>query len=432
MLLAALLLLGSNPDARELPRRVQSTSEALYRVGHVTGRLERVGDFDGDGLDDFVAGCSGVARREDWIDLCSSASGATLRTLWHRGLPSDPAGSWCVGGDLDGDGRGDIAIGTAQADDGKGRVIVLSLADGRLLREVRGERLGEGFGSAVAFVPDVDADGHDELLIGAVEHGATESVRAPGPGFVTLRSGADGRELWHARGAVGGMGFGADVECAGDVDGDRRTELIVQHDRLAGLAPVVLSSVKGEVVRLPLAIDRDAWVRAGGDVDGDGNPEVVFWSVVPRVLTLATGLERMQLPNVDRELPSRWTTVRGVGDLDGDGCTDVALGEPNFNLWGMQHVESKRRPAPDLKRMSLEEAVAAPTFPWCMTPEPGAVHVYSGRSKQPLLVVFGPADSMRGLGGDALVLPDVDGDGAADLLVRDENVAFAMRGPGAR
>src|SRR5262245_11547108 len=86
------------------------------------------------------------------------------------------------------------------------------------LHESYGHAAKDGHGYAVAFAGDTDGDGHDDLLVGAPQN--TWGPPATGPGYVEVRSGADGWILHSLAGAIDGDAFGSSVAGIGDVDLD--------------------------------------------------------------------------------------------------------------------------------------------------------------------------------------------------------------------
>src|SRR5262249_17520528 len=142
------------------------------------------------------------------VYLLSGKTGGLLRTY----LPPENAGSfgWYVAriGDLDGDGRSDLAVGAPFVRDSGGETIghawVLSSADGSVLRHRKGTDHRGGFGAVLAAVSDLDGDGKDELAVAAP---ATEDQKRVLPGEVWIYSGATGSELRHWVGGQPGEQF---------------------------------------------------------------------------------------------------------------------------------------------------------------------------------------------------------------------------------
>src|SRR5262249_24086152 len=121
-------------------------------------------------------------------------------------------------GDADGDGRGDLIVGTDSL------LTVVSGATGRPLYSIHADQPGD-FAHATAFsTVDVDGDGRAEIVVAAPH---TADIGLPDAGAVFLISGATGRRLWVSRGATAGALFGASAAVIGDLNGDGLPDLAV-------------------------------------------------------------------------------------------------------------------------------------------------------------------------------------------------------------
>lgn len=170
--------------------------------------LAPLGDLDGDGVRDFVAGMSPLrlsAGNHGLAFACSGRDGEILRVL-----SSERGGTWfgssvADAGDFNGDGRTDIVVG-GNYGNAVGLVVVFDGATGeRLLSLVEGDRAAS-FGQTVAGVPDLDGDGCAEILVSA-----PGDRRTPTPGRVLVFSSRTGRSLYELHGERAGDCFGAAV-----------------------------------------------------------------------------------------------------------------------------------------------------------------------------------------------------------------------------
>jgi hypothetical protein len=156
--------------------------------------------------------------------------GLSSQPLFMRDADSTGAafgsGFASVLGDLNGDGTPDIyavdfsnrALGPAT-----GRAYVFSGVDGATLLTITGDSAGEGFGIGPAVAGDLDGDGRADLVVGSWQYGGA----AWSGGRVTVRSGQDGHVLEAITGKVPGETLGFDAAGIGDVDGDGRTDYLV-------------------------------------------------------------------------------------------------------------------------------------------------------------------------------------------------------------
>jgi FG-GAP repeat len=229
--------------------------------------------------------------------------------------PFDSFGSaLAVVGDLDGNGTNEVAVGAPGSTTPQGGAvwILFLAADDSVLAAARIDALTAGltldandnFGASLAALGDLDGDGHLELAVGAPNRGPGLFL---GPGAVFVLSldeaGAvlDRYELAEGVGGVPGptsaTGFGVALAALGDLDGNGITDLAVSDSTGGAAAEIVwLLELQADASALAaVAIAQDHAAFAGLPVAGDG---------LGRALA-------------------------GLGDLDGNGTPDLALGEPN-------------------------------------------------------------------------------------------------------
>jgi hypothetical protein len=240
--------------------------------------VDGAGDVDGDGHADLVVG----APDADAVHVYSGADGGLLRKIEFGG-GVDFGYSVAGAGDMDGDGRPELIVGAPRRFDfaEDGWALVYSGADGSLLHFFAGQ--GEAwalFGAAVADAGDVDADSRADVLVGSP---VDELI--PDEGEAWVFSGRTGAALHRFRAESSTeIDFGQSVDGAGDVDRDGHADLLISvHNdgymqQLAG-GVRVYSGKDGSTLRLLEGIaPGDAFgacVRAAGDVNGDGRPDLI-------------------------------------------------------------------------------------------------------------------------------------------------------------
>lgn len=466
------------PAAR--PARPLTPADALYVVSEIAGAIVPVRDANADGFGDLVVARGHERGAVRSFDLISSKDGSGIRRLYACDAPDRPAPfAWDAGGDIDGDGTADLLLGFPDDASGAGRVLAISGASAKTVLDLRGSEPDERFGTSLAFLGDVDRDGRDDFVVAAVQANPQFPVygrrilryesttsgdittrriqfedgtwvdedayvrerlssRSLAPGFVSLRSGSGGAELWRAHGTNDGHAFGTSMRAVGDLDGDRVLDLAAGCDARSLLAPTLLSGASGRpIARLD---PKSGPVGGVGDVDRDGIPDLYVDTLDSyrtskmghvRILSGRTRAQLFQLPYPDWW--SEYGTTTGVGDLDGDGHADVALGDGNFNLLAERNPGGTPGCEVDVTKLTLDQAIALESQPWCsFTWESGCAVVYSGRTRKAIFGVWAPPGSRQGLGLEVAALPDVNGDGAPDLIVADGSSAFAFAGPGRR
>ncbi|MEM1013323.1 MAG: dockerin type I domain-containing protein [Planctomycetota bacterium] len=309
--------------------------------------LDGAGDVDGDGLADIIVGAvdatpngllSGAAR------VFSGLDGSLIHDF-EGSTSGDQFGYSVAGlGDLNGDGRSDLAIGAVDANGFDGTVRVHSGLTGNVLFEVDGlVSSTEGLGFSLSAAGDVNNDGTPDLVIGAVY--ANNST-----GRARVVSGIDGSTLYTYDGPSLGAFFGASVSAAGDVDDDGYDDFAISAPRstaegfdsgrvrvYSGRTGGVLRTLDGVSYGNTSGEQFGFAVDLAGDVDNDGTPDLVISAVDAdinatnagnaRVFSGATGAELFDFEGTSfSQLAGQ--DVAGVGDVNSDGFDDVIIGLP--------------------------------------------------------------------------------------------------------
>ena len=340
VLLLAIAALASS-IAWALPGEVLTEQKISSVSGNFTGMLESddqfgysvacLGDLNGDGTADLAAGAlndddGGLNRGAVWVMLMNSdgtvAVSQKISALagGFSGVldDSDVFGvSLAPLGDLDGDGVPDLAVGACNDDDGglnRGAVWLLFLnADGTVkahqkISSTEGAFAGildngDAFGSALCSLGDLDSDGIADLAAGA---SADDDGGADRGAVWLLFLNPDGTVKAHQKisasttsllSLVNSDAFGSSLAAFDDLDGDAVADLAV-----GAIGDDNGGALRGAVWILNL--NADGTVRASQKLsDTQG------------------GFEGL-LENTDQF----GSSVAPVGDLDGDGVTDLAVG----------------------------------------------------------------------------------------------------------
>jgi len=322
---------------------VDSHQKISDTQGNFTGTLHNydgfgdsvasLGDLDGDGVADIAVGATGdddggSNRGAVWVlfldpngivkdhQKISDTEGNFTGTLDH----SDWFGASVASlGDLDGDGTTDIAVGTPGDDDGgskSGAVWVLFLDPNGMVKNHQKISRTEGnftgaidsgdlFGSSVASLGDLDGDGVTDLAVGAAwdDDGATWAGAVwvlflyPNGTVKSHQKISNDEGNFSGTLEVGDL-FGYSVASLGDLDGDGVTDIAV------GLNMCYGEGCSGTGAVWVLFLNSDGTVKSHQRInDNEGN---------------FTGT----LDNLDQFGRS----ITSLGDLDGDGINDAAVG----------------------------------------------------------------------------------------------------------
>ena len=313
-----------NPPQSQNPNGPITAPRAIHNV-----------DVDGDSRSDIIFVGQGWSGPGLNIRVKRSNGDGTW-THWSEILP-DGAGVHTyptLTGDVDGDGRTDV-IFVGQNWSGPGLNIRVKRSNGDGSWTPWSQVMGDGAGvhSHPAHTGDVDGDGRTDLIfIGQGWSGGGLNIRVK-------RSNGDG--TWTSWSQIHGDGAGVHTHRVhtGDVDGDGRTDLIFVGQNWSGT---------GLNIRVKRSNGDGTWTHWSqihgdgggvhvhpshvGDVDGDGRTDLVFvgqnWS--------GSGLNiRVKRSNGDGTW-THWSDIlpdgggvhaypAHIGDVDGDGRDDLVF-----------------------------------------------------------------------------------------------------------
>jgi len=298
-------------------------------------------------------------------------------------------------GDVNGDGVSDLIIGARGAGppgggvgrtyivfgstDGFGSALDISMLDGSNGFVLNGEELGDRSGWSVSAAGDINADGIDDLIVGAPF--ASSNANFSGQSYVVFGSDSgfsssiglgdlDGLDGFVINGEAEGDQSGQSVAGAGDINGDGIDDLIIGAHRagpnglLSGRSYVVFGSTtvyptpfelssldgtNGFALNGESANDRAGFsVATAGDVNGDGIDDVIIGAFLAQGTAFNSGrsyivfgsdepfaslIELSSLNgsdgfilNGDAENEYAGRSVASAGDFNGDGFDDLIIG----------------------------------------------------------------------------------------------------------
>jgi hypothetical protein len=351
-----------------------ATSPAwTYFVWGTTGTVSGAGDFNGDGFEDVVAS-SGIGP----LLFLGSTSGLSAQFVWAGEAPrSDefPAGV-ASAGDVNGDGFADVLAGGVDPWDSRDRSAYV-LPGGDMI-PIPPPDWSSPIGGRIAAAGDVNRDGYPDIAVSNPDFG---SGRGQALVFTGSARGLGSEPVWKVDGQEPNSHLGTSLEGAGDVNGDGYSDLILAtaNGPSLGIQTRVYQGHAGGLGALPSwNNDRGPGLSAVlsgiGDINGDGFSD----AAVGRHVFLGTASSLTTSPSWETAVCD---ALMAVGDVNGDGFSDVACKATPLRIF----------------RGSA-----------------------SGLEQTPLQIAPNVASSVTTL----LSAADVNGDGFSDLLVS------AIEGPG--
>ncbi len=428
-------------------------------------------DLDGDGLVDLVVAARrsmGVESREGvvWVYL-GTAGGYLASPSWtyrRSGESHAECGTGLAVGDLDADGRPELAIGCPGYTDTVSDVGIVDLFDGEDLAagpvtSIAGTTQGDSYGADVEG-GDLDGDGDEDLVIGGWASGSHRGIVG----------------LWWNDGGTLVAGDRVDVEshvegvgraiAVADQNGDGIADLAVATGESDGWG---FSGVSwwwpGATEGIALTDDPPDWrawldatglgSAAAGDFDGDGHAELAISDDEDRILTVSDAATTTAF---DGEAGDYGTTVVAA-DVDGDGLSDLVVASgsgassgsawPNAQLFVHRGTAAGLEETPATGLVPITEGWGNPLALGALGDvdgdgfeDVGYADSFLGLGEGTLNVLFGGAgfgtrtqvltpDVTEGSFGDAIApAGDVNGDGYADVLVAAPNASVSFPGAG--
>lgn len=413
-----------------------------------------------------VSGSFGAGRAY----VFSGADGSLLHTISTPNPQSNSHFGDAVGlGDTNADNKADLVVGAPLENVGfnndQGRAYVFSGADGSLLHTLNTPDVqsGANFGDAVA-AADTNSDNNADVAVSAPgwDDGLTEDE-----GRAYVLNGSNGTLLLTLNNPANesGPAFGGTLQM-GEVNGDGRADIAVSA-HLEDVGPnqnegsaYVFSGLDAAVIYTLNTPNPEAFANfseglAMGDTDGDGRADIIVGTPHEDVLgqnnqgrvydySGVNGTLRRTTDIIDFRTFAGFGISSAIGEVNGDGRQDVAVGSPGVGTGGRVQVFSSTSRAP-IHRLQLPVPQAGAGFGGALAigetngdgradivvgaetedvtvdtityTDQGRVYVFSGANGALLHTLDSPNPEDNARFGDALATGDVNADGRADIAV---------------
>ncbi len=241
--------------------------------------VSSAGDVNGDGYSDVIVGATGLGRAYIFFGGILMDTIADV-TMIREVTSSFFGGSVSSAGDVNGDGYDDVIVGAYQYSGSRGRAYIFlggapmdSIAD----LKMTGEAASINFGESVSSAGDVNGDGYSDIVIGAQMYSFSTGRAYIYFGGVSMDTIPDVTMTGEAMNSK----FGYWVSSAGDVNVDGYDDVIVGAMGSTGRAFIYLGSAAIDNVAdvsMTEELKADAFgcsVSGVGDVNGDGYADVI-------------------------------------------------------------------------------------------------------------------------------------------------------------
>ncbi|MGQ0501926.1 MAG: FG-GAP-like repeat-containing protein [Panacagrimonas sp.] len=426
---------------------------ASFGAGNLPSSIA-VGDLNGDGRPDLAA--TNFFGNNVSVLLNTAAPGAPLGYAAAANFAAGTGPNAIAIGDLNGDGRPDLAVANRGIEGGSGgsvSVLLNTAAPGAAINYAAPANLSAGSSPRSVAVGDVNGDGRPDL---AVANQDSNNVS------VLLNSTLPGETLPSYAAAVNFATGAVPVSVAlSDVNDDGRPDLAVANNAGANVSVLLNTTAPGAVspryaTAANFAAGTGPFSVAVGDVNGDGRPDLALANSVSDNVSVLLNTTIVGVASANYAAAASFGASVGprsiaVADFNGDGRPDLALA--NYRSASVSVLLNTAAPG-----AANPSYAAAANIPTGAGPQSVAVGDVNGDGRPDLTVANLDASYVSVLlnttaAGDgaptyaaavnltagnrtsSVAVGDVNGDGRPDLAVANANsnnvsVLLNTAGPG--
>jgi len=336
-----LVVVNQNSDSISVFRNTSTsgsitTGSFAAKVDFATGTYPwsvTIGDLDGDGKPDLAVANWSSSTVSVFRNTATSGS-ITTGSFAAKVDFATGDGPWSVAiGDLDGDGKPDLAV--ANVNSSTVSVFRNTATSGSITTDSFAAKVdfATGFQPYSVAIGDLDGDGKPDLAVANFIYGA-------GTVSVLLNTSTSGSISFdgHVDFAAGSY---PNTVAIGDLDGDGKPDLAVSYDSDPIVSVFRNTSTSGFIsfdARVNFAAGDTPYNVAIGDLDGDGKPDLAVANVNSNTVSVLRNTATSGSITIG-SFAARVVFATGgqpmsvaIGDLDGDGTPDLAV--TNFASYG--------------------------------------------------------------------------------------------------
>ncbi len=351
------------------------TGETQQDNAQFGSSLASAGDVNGDGYGDLIVGIpnyqNGQVGEGRAVVYYGGASGPGTVPNWTMEINQVNAtfgDAVAGGGDVNGDGYADVIVGAPNYTNGQqnegGMFVYFGSSTGLSLvanMTAESDQSNAQFGVSVANAGDFNGDGYSDIYVGSPSYDNGHNDEGRVYVYVGKYNGVSATPNWSTEGVQAFSEHGLSTTAAGDVNGDGYADVLVSAPYFdaaftdEGRVYLYLGSATGlsaTAINLLSPIGREGalfgWKVAGaGDINADGFADIIIGAPyydgnggadvdAGRVYVYygsQSGLNTAAPTIIEnRQIGSLFGfSVSGLGDVNNDGYSDIAIGAPRFD-----------------------------------------------------------------------------------------------------